>query len=115
MIKEIYGYTIHQKLTKLSKLKSNCSSSLVSGSYKDYVAARKAYAKEAVKDYRLAQQASGGKVEKIPLFSKLGMKKLKTIIFDTFRKKSPEEKLLQLLGQLDEFIKNNSFPATYIK
>lgn len=66
----------------------------VSGNCKQYKAAAQAYSKLAVDNFETAKDIPGIELKgKVPLAAKLNM--LKIMVFNFFRKKSPEEKQLR--------------------
>ena len=91
------------RLTHLTRLRNDVTVSMLSGRYKEYKKAAKAYATEAIKDFELVKQLPKNKIN-IPIFSKIGLKTLKIWFLDMFRIKSKEEKILKNLAE-DEMIR----------
>lgn len=87
---------------KLTQLKSDIVFSSVLGNYKDYKNAKKAYAELAKDNFELSMQAKGPKVDRIPLFSKTGLRIFKIMLLDMFRIKTPAEKEFSKLVKLEK-------------
>lgn len=81
-------------IAKLTQLRNNIMFDVLLGKYKSYKKSIKEYAEFAVKNKELLEQMPKTSVNNIPLFSKTGMRMLKIMILNIFRKKSPAEKEL---------------------
>ena len=83
-----------ETMDKLQELRTNLYASVFMGDFKTYKSSVKAYSKLAADNFELTKELSEVRAE-IPLFSKVGLNMLKIMVLNMFRKKSPEEKLLQ--------------------
>ena len=90
---------------KMKRLRSDMTMSSLLGDCDGFKNAKVEYAKEAVKNFDIAKNIRGGGAT-VPLFSKQGLNMLKVMIYNFFRKKTPEEKQLKRMCQEDA-IKNN--------
>lgn len=86
-------------IRQLKNLKSDYAFSLLMGDYKGFKNAYKQYAKLAVDNFEIASHLESPVKGKIPLFSKPGLKIIKCMLFNAFRIKTPEEKLLKKMGR----------------
>ena len=85
-------------INKLSQLKSNISYNVVLGNYEGYKNSLYEYSRFAVDNFEYVSKAKAPKIQKVPLFSKIGFNILKIGFLNLFRKKSPEEKLLKKMS-----------------
>lgn len=87
----------------VTKLKNDITYSALLGKYKDYVAAKKAYANFGVDNFELCKNTPGANVT-VPFFSKFGMNMFKVWFLDKFRIKTKNEKQFKKIA-LEELAK----------
>src|SRR5574344_1717008 len=100
--------TQQNQINRISQLKNESIFSYFSGSYKEHVRAKKAYATEAIKDFQLTKQAKGASFQNISLFSKPGMRIALFMILDKLRIKSPAEKQFNKFAKAERALQKYS-------
>ena len=77
---------------QLSQYATDKMIAAMSGNYKDFKNASKAFSKLASENLELLPQV---KASGIPIFSKIGRSIMKVLFLDKFRRKTPEEKVVK--------------------
>ena len=77
---------------QLSQYASDKMFAAMSGNYKEFKNASKAFGKLASENLELLPQVKAPKASGNPLFSKIGRSIMKVLFLDKFRRKTPEEK-----------------------
>lgn len=98
---------------KLNQLYQKKIISSVAGNYSNYKKASVQYAELALDNVEVAKKIIPIKYS-FPIFSKTSFNVLKVSFLDMFRKKTPAEKQLKILGQ-EEAIRRQIFEQNYIK
>ena len=89
---------------KISQLRTNMTYSAAMGDYNGFKEASKAYAKEAIKNFGVLKKIKSPQIT-APLFSKIGFNIMKVMVLNFFRKKTPAEKQLAKLAELQKIKK----------
>ena len=84
--------SINPVVRQLSQYATDKMFAAMSGNYKDFKNASKAFGKLASENLELLPQVKAQKASGIPLFSKIGRSIMKVLFLDKFRRKTPEEK-----------------------
>lgn len=87
---------------RFSQIKTDMVWAVIDGNYKAYKNAKITFAKEAINNFEAAKNAKGPNIERVPIFSKLGLKMAKIWLLDKLRRKTPEEKILKQLVKQDK-------------
>ena len=98
---------------KLNQLYQKKVISSVAGNYSNYKKASVQYAELALDNVEIAKKITPIKYS-FPIFSKTSFNVLKITFMDLFRKKTPAEKQLKIIGQ-EEAIKRQIFQQNFIK
>ena len=87
--------SINPVVRQLSQYATDKVIAAMSGNYKDFKNASKAFSKLASENLELLPQVKAPKASGIPLFSKIGRGIMKVLFLDKFRRKTPEEKVVK--------------------